>query len=56
MALDKDDQVTGYEFIKLGGFLDDIRAGADPAEALKKATGTYGRFDDAAKYIDPREQ
>jgi len=56
MALDKDDQVTGYEFIKLGGFLDAVRAGADAAEALKKNTGTYGRFDDAAKYIDPREQ
>ena len=56
MALDAQDHVTGYEFIKLGAFLDDIRAGADAAEALKKATGTYGRFADAAKYIDPREQ
>ena len=26
------------------------------AQALKEATGTYGRFDDAAKYIDPRKE
>ena len=56
MALDGNDQVTGYEFIKLGSFLDAVRAGTDAAAALAKATGTYGRFDDAAKYIDPREQ
>ena len=29
--------------------------GMDPAEALKKFTGTYGRFADAAKYINPRQ-
>lgn len=56
MALDADDQVTGYEFIRLGKFLEDIRHGADPAEALKKNTGSYGRFAGAAKYIDPREE
>mgnify|MGYP004611888143 CR=1 FL=1 len=25
-------------------------------EAMKEATGTYGRFADAAKYIDPRKE
>ena len=25
-------------------------------EAVKEATGTYGRFDSAAKYIDPRKE
>ena len=55
MALDEDDQVVGYEFIKLGKFLEDIRHGVAPDEALKKNTGSYGRFADAAKYIDPRE-
>jgi len=56
MALDAGDQVTGYEFIRLGQFLDAVRRGADPAAALAKNTGTYGRFDDAARYIDPREE
>jgi hypothetical protein len=56
MALDGGGQVIGYEFIRLGSFLDALRAGKDPAEALQKAIGTYGRFAEAAKYIDPREE
>ncbi len=56
MALDADDQVIGYEFVKLGKFLEDIRHGMTPDEAYKKNTGSYGRFADAAKYIDPREE
>ena len=56
MALDADDQVIGYEFIRLGKFLEDIRHGMTPDEAYKKNTGSYGRFADAAKYIDPREE
>ncbi|NLB36067.1 MAG: hypothetical protein GX824_02005 [Clostridiales bacterium] len=56
MALDNDDQVIGYEFIKLGKFLEDIRHGMSPDEALDKNKGTYGRFANAPKYIDPREE
>ena len=29
---------------------------ADAAEALEKAKGSYGRFNDAVKYIDPRHE
>ena len=36
--------------------MEDIRHGVDPAEAYKKNIGQYGRFDNAAKYIDPREE
>lgn len=57
MALDKDDQVIGYEFVHLGKMMEMITAkGMDPKEALEKATGSYGRFKDAAKYINPRHQ
>jgi len=56
MALDADDQVIGYEFIRLGPFLEAVRGGADPKQAMEKNTGTYGRFAEAAKYIDPREE
>ena len=56
MALDDNDEVIGYEFIRLGKMLEDIRHGVSADEALKKNTGHYGRFDDAAKYIDPREE
>ncbi len=56
MALDEDDEVIGYEFVKLGKMLEDIRNGVSPDEAYKNNTGSYGRFANAAKYIDPRKQ
>jgi NifU-like protein involved in Fe-S cluster formation len=56
LALDKDDTVIGYEFIHLGKAMQAIGKGTDANEAIKAATGSYGRFDDAAKYIDPREE
>ena len=56
MALDADDQVIGYEFVSLGKMTDFIKKGDDAATAYEKAKGTYGRFDDAAKYIDPRKE
>ena len=56
IALDPDDQIIGYEFVNLGRMMDMIKAGEDANEAVKKATGSYGRFADAAKYIDPRKE
>ncbi len=56
MALDADDQVIGYEFVSLGKMTDFIKKGDDPATAYEKAMGTYGRFNDAVKYIDPRKE
>ena len=56
MALDANDEVIGYEFVNLGKMTDFIKKGDEPNEAYKKAMGTYGRFDSAVKYIDPRKQ
>ena len=56
IALDKDDLITGYEFINLGKMMDFIKKGDDAATALEKAKGSYGRFAGAAKYIDPRHE
>ncbi len=56
VALDEDSQVIGYEFVKLGKMMEDIRHGMSADEALKKNTGSYGRFANAPKYIDPREE
>ena len=56
MALDEDDQVIGYEFVSLGKMTNFIKKGDDPTTAYNKAMGHYGRFDDAAKYIDPRKE
>jgi len=56
VALNKDNEITGYEFINLGKMMDFIKKGIEPAEALKKAQGHYGQFENAAKYIDPRHE
>ena len=59
MALDKDNQVIGYEFVHMGKFMEQIKKGVDANEALKAVTGTYGRFkpeQGAVKYIDPRKE
>ena len=56
IALDKDDLIIGYEFVQLGRMMDMIKKGTPADEALKKATGRYGRFDDAVKVIDPRNE
>ncbi|MBR5136940.1 MAG: hypothetical protein IKV30_02855 [Clostridia bacterium] len=56
MALDEDDLVIGYEFVSFGKMMDAIKKGVDANEALKAATSSYGRFKDAAKYIDPRKE
>ena len=56
MALDEDNQVIGYEFVSLGKMTDFIKKGDTPNDAYNKAIGTYGRFADAAKYIDPRKE
>jgi len=56
LALDKDNQIIGYEITHLGKMMDMIKKGTDANEALKKATSTYGRFDEAVKKIDPRHE
>ncbi len=56
LALDEEDQIIGYEFVKTGPMMENIKKGMDANEAVKKATGSYGRFADAVKYIDPRHE
>ncbi|MBQ3242165.1 MAG: hypothetical protein IKK98_07810 [Oscillospiraceae bacterium] len=56
LALDANNEVIGYKFVRLGKMLEDIRHGADPKTAYEKNIGTYGRYDGAVKYIDPREE
>lgn len=56
LALDEGDQIIGYQFLKIGPMLDQIKKGVDANEAYNKNLGTYGRFDEAARYIDPRHE
>ena len=56
IALNKDNEIVGYEFINFCKMMDFIKKGDEPADAIKKATGHYGQWDTAAKYIDPRQE
>ncbi|HEX9062527.1 MAG TPA: hypothetical protein VF941_20325 [Clostridia bacterium] len=56
IALDAGNEVIGYRFVHVGKMLDAIKKGVDPKEAYEKNIGTYGRYDEAAKIIDPRHE
>ena len=56
IALNKDNEIIGYEFINFGKMMDFIKKGDDANTALEKAKGHYGQWDSAAKYIDPRQE
>ncbi|HZV80861.1 MAG TPA: iron-sulfur cluster assembly scaffold protein [Geobacteraceae bacterium] len=56
LALDDNDEVIGYEFVHLGRMMEMIHKGIDANEALSKATGSYGRFAEATRTINPRHE
>ena len=56
MALDANNEIIGYQYLSLGRFMDFLKKGIPAEEALEKAKGQYGRFDDGVKYIDPRHE
>jgi NifU-like protein involved in Fe-S cluster formation len=56
IGLDGNGEIIGYEFLNLGRMLDMIKTGIEAGEALKKASGKYGRMDEAVKVIDPRKE
>jgi NifU-like protein involved in Fe-S cluster formation len=56
IGLDADNEVIGYKFVHLGKMMDAIKKGVDPKDAYEKSIGTYGRFAEAVKVIDPRHE
>lgn len=56
VALDADGQIIGYKFVHLGRMMEMIGKGTEANEAMQKATGQYGRFDEAVKTVDPRHE
>ena len=56
IGLDKNDEIIGYKYVNLGKMMENIKKGIEPMEAIEKASGTYGRFDEAVKKIDPRKE
>ena len=56
IAVDDNNEIIGYEFVHVGKMMEMIAKGMDANEALEKASGQYGRVDDAAKLLDPRHE
>jgi hypothetical protein len=58
VALNKDNEIVGYEFVNLGKLMDLLKAHPELSgkECLDKIRGHYGQWDNAAKYIDPRHE
>lgn len=56
VALNKDSEIIGYEFVNLGKMMEAVKKGVDANEALESAKSHYGQWDSAAKYIDPRQE
>ena len=56
LGLDKEGRIIGYEVVQVGKVLEAVRKGKDANEAIKANTSTKGRFADAVKTIDPREE
>lgn len=56
IGLDKNSEVIGYKYVHIGKMMEAIKKGVEPKEALEKNTGTYGRFDEAVKKINPRHE
>jgi len=56
IALDENNEIIGYQFVQLGKMMEMISKGIEANQALQSATGQYGRYDEAAKVIDPRHE
>ena len=56
IGLDENSEIIGYKYVNLGKMMENIKKKMDPVEAIEKASGKYGRFDEAVKVIDPREE
>ena len=55
LGLDSEGRIIGYEIVQVGKVMEAVRKGQDANEAIKANTSTKGRFADAVKTIDPRE-
>lgn len=56
IGLDENDEIIGYKFVHFGIMMDHIKKGMEAGEALLAATNKYGRFDDAVRTVDPRQE
>lgn len=56
LALDDHDEIIGYEIVNLGAMMRLVGEGTDANDAIAASKTTYGRFDEAVRYVDPRKE
>ena len=56
IGVDEDNEIIGYKFIHFGKMMDFIKKGISAEEAIQKASGQYGRIEDAVRLVDPRHE
>lgn len=56
VGLDEKKRIIGYEYVNIGKMMAYIKDGEDANQALERARGVYGRFDEAVSTIDPRKE
>ena len=59
VGLDEEGNIIGYKYVNFGKMMDFIKKGDDPATAMEKARGQYGRTtpeQGVEKLIDPRHE
>ena len=56
IGLDEQDRIIGYQYVNLGKMMGMIADGIPAQKALEQAIGTYGRYTEAARTINPRKQ
>ncbi|WP_270421606.1 iron-sulfur cluster assembly scaffold protein [Acidaminococcus massiliensis] len=56
LALDEKDRIIGYQYVHLGKMMEMINSGMSANEAINKAMGTYGRFEEGIRFINPRKE
>ncbi len=56
IGLNEQGEIIGYEYINFGKMMDFIKQGDAPLAAIEKASGKYGRINEAVKVIDPRQE
>lgn len=56
LGLDENKEIIGYKYVHFGRMMEKIRHGVDPKEAYEQSVTTYGRYDEAVSFIDPRKE
>ncbi len=56
LALDDHGEIIGYEIVNLGAMMRLVAEGTDANDAIAASKTTYGRFDEAVRYVDPRKE